>query len=112
MGGICFIMAILFVMAGFFVYYGIKGQANRLIPLALTLGLATFNGMIGFVDDYQKVRQHQNEGLTAKQKFILQLAAAEAGEKAERGSAGMAEVRASACGSYRLRGRHESHGTH
>lgn len=33
-------------------------------------------GMIGFVDDYRKVRQHQNEGLTAKQKFILQLAAA------------------------------------
>ena len=32
--------------------------------------------MIGFVDDYRKVRQHQNEGLTAKQKFILQLAAA------------------------------------
>ena len=33
-------------------------------------------GMIGFVDDYRKVRQHQNEGLTAKQKFLLQLAAA------------------------------------
>ena len=33
-------------------------------------------GAIGFVDDYRKVRQHQNEGLTAKQKFILQLAAA------------------------------------
>lgn len=33
-------------------------------------------GLIGFVDDYRKVRQHQNEGLTAKQKFILQLAAA------------------------------------
>ena len=33
-------------------------------------------GLIGFVDDYRKVRQHQNEGLTARQKFILQLAAA------------------------------------
>ena len=33
-------------------------------------------GIIGFVDDYRKVRQHQNEGLTAKQKFVLQLAAA------------------------------------
>ena len=32
--------------------------------------------LIGFVDDYRKVRQHQNEGLTARQKFILQLAAA------------------------------------
>ena len=33
-------------------------------------------GAIGFVDDYRKIRQHQNEGLTAKQKFLLQLAAA------------------------------------
>lgn len=33
-------------------------------------------GLIGFVDDYRKIRQHQNEGLTARQKFILQLAAA------------------------------------
>ncbi|MCI2056899.1 MAG: phospho-N-acetylmuramoyl-pentapeptide-transferase [Oscillibacter sp.] len=33
-------------------------------------------GMIGFVDDYRKVARHQNEGLTAKQKFVMQLAAA------------------------------------
>lgn len=33
-------------------------------------------GLIGFVDDYRKVRQHQNEGLTARQKFVLQLLAA------------------------------------
>ena len=33
-------------------------------------------GVIGFLDDYRKVKQHQNEGLTAKQKFLLQLLAA------------------------------------
>ena len=33
-------------------------------------------GAIGFFDDYQKVKKHQNLGLTAAQKFILQLAAA------------------------------------
>ena len=33
-------------------------------------------GIIGFLDDYRKVKQHQNEGLTAKQKFLLQLLAA------------------------------------
>ena len=33
-------------------------------------------GVIGFIDDYQKVKHHQNTGLTAPQKFILQLAAA------------------------------------
>ena len=43
---------------------------------ALLILFALIFGLIGFVDDYRKVRQHQNEGLTAKQKFILQLAAA------------------------------------
>ena len=33
-------------------------------------------GVIGYIDDYQKVKHHQNTGLTAPQKFILQLAAA------------------------------------
>lgn len=33
-------------------------------------------GAIGYVDDYRKVRMHQNLGLTALQKFLLQLAAA------------------------------------
>ena len=33
-------------------------------------------GAIGYIDDYQKVKHHQNTGLTAPQKFILQLAAA------------------------------------
>ena len=32
-------------------------------------------GAIGFVDDLQKLRHHANEGLTAPQKFLLQLAA-------------------------------------
>ena len=33
-------------------------------------------GVIGFLDDYEKVKKHQNLGLTAMQKFLLQLAAA------------------------------------
>ena len=33
-------------------------------------------GAIGYIDDYQKVKHHQNTGLTAPQKFLLQLAAA------------------------------------
>ena len=32
-------------------------------------------GAIGLVDDYQKVKHHQNTGLTAIQKFLLQLTA-------------------------------------
>ena len=33
-------------------------------------------GLIGFADDFQKVRRRQNEGLTARQKLALQLLAA------------------------------------
>ena len=33
-------------------------------------------GVIGFLDDYEKVKRHRNLGLTALQKFLLQLAAA------------------------------------
>lgn len=76
MGGICFILSILLVMTGIFVYFGIDGRAGELIPLALTLGLATANGMIGFIDDYTKLVKKQNEGLLAYQKFLLQVAAA------------------------------------
>ncbi len=37
---------------------------------------ASVFGVIGFLDDYEKVKRHQNLGLTAIQKFLLQLAAA------------------------------------
>ena len=31
-------------------------------------------GLIGYIDDYFKVKKHENTGLTAPQKFLLQLA--------------------------------------
>ena len=76
MGGICFIMAILVVMAVMSVIYAVNNKAGQLIPLALALGLATMNGMIGFFDDYTKLVKKQNEGFTAKQKIVLQSLAA------------------------------------
>ncbi len=76
MGGICFIMAILIVMAVMSVIVAVNGEAKDLIPLALALGLATLNGMIGFFDDYTKLVKKQNEGFTAKQKIVLQSLAA------------------------------------
>ena len=72
MGGICFIMAILVVMTIMAIVFAIQGRAKELIPLALALGLATFNGLIGFFDDYTKLIKKQNEGFTAKQKIVLQ----------------------------------------
>ena len=74
MGGIGFILAILLVVALFFVYVAIKGEATKYIPLALTIAFAVSNGAIGFVDDYCKLIKKQNEGLTRKQKLVLQFA--------------------------------------
>ena len=74
MGGIGFILAILAVVALFFVYVGIKGEATKYIPLALTIAFAVSNGAIGFVDDYCKLIKKQNEGLTRMQKLVLQFA--------------------------------------
>lgn len=76
MGGICFIMAILVIMTTVSVVLATRGEAKSLIPLALALGLATMNGMIGFFDDYTKLVKKQNEGFTAKQKIVLQSLAA------------------------------------
>jgi phospho-N-acetylmuramoyl-pentapeptide-transferase len=47
---------------------------NPYVWIAL-FGLVTF-GLIGFIDDYSKIRRKQNEGLTVKQKFLLQVLAA------------------------------------
>ncbi len=72
MGGICFIMAILVVLAIVALLIAIKGESRELIPLALGLFLATFNGMIGFFDDYTKLVKKQNEGFSPLQKIVLQ----------------------------------------
>ena len=40
--------------------------------LAIFLSMLAF-GLIGFIDDYNKIAKHQSEGLTPKQKLILQL---------------------------------------
>ena len=76
MGGVAFIMAILVSLLGMSIWFVTQGKQTELIPLALTLGLAVMNGMIGFVDDFCKLMKKQNEGLKAYQKFALQIGAA------------------------------------
>ena len=72
MGGIMFILGAGVVV--FLLGWGqmLQGEFAHLYVYLFSLCF----GLIGFVDDYRKVRQHQNEGLTAKQKFLLQLLAA------------------------------------
>lgn len=73
MGGIAFIMASLVALLGISVWFFIQNKQRELVPLALTLGLAVLNGMIGFFDDFCKLMKKQNQGLKAYQKFALQV---------------------------------------
>ena len=50
-------------------------MAGEFVHLYVYLFALVF-GLIGCIDDYQKVKHHHNTGLTALQKFVLQLAAA------------------------------------
>ena len=72
MGGLMFILAIgvAVVAAGWDSWA--NGDRNHVYVFLFALVF----GVIGFIDDFQKLRHHANEGLTAPQKFLLQLAAA------------------------------------
>jgi len=72
MGGLMFIisMAAAVLIAGWSEVQA--GNLNHLYVYAFALVF----GVIGFIDDFQKLRHKANEGLTASQKFLLQLAAA------------------------------------
>lgn len=72
MGGIMFIVAAIVVVVAF----GWRDMAEGNWQALFVLGFALVCGAIGFVDDFAKIRKHENTGLTAGWKFLLQLAAA------------------------------------
>ena len=86
MGGISFVPAFLAVMALWFIGCAVDmAQANEgftyrreILSMALICLYAFGNAAIGFVDDYFKLMRRQNEGLTEKQKFLLQVVLAAA----------------------------------
>ena len=80
MGGIAFVPAFLAVMAGFAVCAVTLNmrRGEALIPVALVCLYGLANSAIGFVDDYFKLLRRHNEGLTEKQKFLLQVVASAA----------------------------------
>lgn len=72
MGGFMFILAIgALVVARLF-----TGGSGQGLGGLYVYGFALVFGAIGFIDDYMKVVHHENTGLTAGKKFLLQLAAA------------------------------------
>ena len=72
MGGLMFILGIPVALAA----AGWQDLAAGTRGALFVYLFALVFGIIGFVDDYVKVKHHQNTGLTAPQKFLLQLAAA------------------------------------
>ncbi len=72
MGGLMFIFAIAVAIVAAGWEQMMAGERNHLYVFLFALVF----GIIGFIDDFQKLRHHANEGLTAPQKFLLQLAAA------------------------------------
>lgn len=73
MGGLAFIGAMTVSVIAALVI----GMANDLFEsyaeLIITFAMALLSGVIGMIDDSAKLRKKQNEGLTASQKFLLQL---------------------------------------
>ena len=76
MGGIAFIAAILLAGIAASVWIAVNDGIRAALPLLFTLALGLAGGLIGCVDDLAKLRKKQNEGLTAPQKFRLQVLAA------------------------------------
>ena len=72
MGGIMFIVAIL---AAVLIFTWKDMAAGDFSALFVTI-FAILYGVIGFIDDFAKIRKKENTGLTAGWKFLLQLAVA------------------------------------
>lgn len=72
MGGIMFIAATAAVCLSVGLECVRDGEWGHIFVLVFGMVF----GAIGFLDDYEKLRHHENTGLSAKMKFLLQLAAA------------------------------------
>ena len=76
MGGLAFAIPVTLVSIAAILYLHLSGESTNVLSLLLTLLLAVGNCIIGVIDDLTKFKKQQNEGLTARQKFALQLAMA------------------------------------
>lgn len=76
MGGISFIIASVLTGGMLCLYLALTGSGREALILGLTVALGLAGGLIGCIDDYAKLRNRRNEGLTPVQKFSLQLLSA------------------------------------
>ena len=69
MGGIAFIVSLVIIVAGIFVYYRVKEPTIAFNLLAVGLATVGF-GIIGFIDDFKKTKYKNKDGLSPKAKMI------------------------------------------
>lgn len=71
-GAMCVVFVLTLVLNHFLDFLGgdMTGGRARFI---ITFAMAVLSGVIGMIDDSAKLRKKQNEGLSASQKFFLQL---------------------------------------
>lgn len=72
MGGVIFIFAAAFGILCSITRMSTSGDWRPVVMLSLSLVF----GAVGFMDDWTKIRHKQNKGITARQKLLMQIAAA------------------------------------
>lgn len=75
MGGLSFLLALLLLSVCGVAVLEVKGDTRTARSLLLIILYALLCGGIGFLDDLAKLRHRRNAGLTAAQKYFLQLLA-------------------------------------
>lgn len=73
MGGIGFILVSIIVFITVGIFSIVKLDNVNVWAMCITFVFAVLCGCIGIFDDYAKIAKKQNEGLTAGQKYLLQL---------------------------------------
>ncbi len=72
MGGICFLIPILAVSGIGFLFFPIAISEKDLARGILVLFYGASNAIVGILDDLSKFKKRQNQGLTPRQKLVLQ----------------------------------------
>lgn len=73
MGGIAFIAANIIVFVVMAIAVILSGKSDDITKLVICFAFALANAVIGIIDDRAKIFKKQNQGLTASQKYLLQL---------------------------------------
>ncbi len=76
MGGVSFILATIVCFFIFCIFLKSDNKSKEIVILLNVLAYSILNALIGIIDDFAKIRNRRNEGLSAKSKFFLQSVAA------------------------------------